>query len=62
MARTGRPKKEITKNIMISIRLTDEETKMLEYIVSKTGKTMSQVIRDGLNIIHYYEQIRKIKG
>lgn len=45
----GRPPKEITRNIVVKIRLTQEENILLANVCERTGQTKSEVIRNALN-------------
>lgn len=45
----GRPPKEITRNIIVKIRLTPEENTLLANVCERTGQTKSEVIRNALN-------------
>lgn len=54
MAKTGRPPLEGAKHRIITIRMDEEEyAKIVEYS-QKSGKTMTQVCKEGLEKI--YEQ------
>lgn len=45
----GRPPKEITRNIVVKVRLTPEENTLLANVCERTGQTKSEVIRNALN-------------
>lgn len=45
----GRPPKEITRNIVVKIRLTTEENTLLVNVCERIGQTKSDVIRNALN-------------
>ena len=53
--RRGRPRKEVTKDTIVRVRLTEEEAKELEYMSSKTGRSKSDILRDGLKYAHFNE-------
>lgn len=48
VAARGRPKKDDARKNTFVVRLSDEDAKMLEYASGKTGKTKSEIIRDGI--------------
>lgn len=48
MAKMGRPKKDIKKEKVISLRLTDEIYQKLLAYISDSGQTMTEVILRGL--------------
>lgn len=51
--------KENKKNCQFNIRLSDKEFEEIEFIQSKTGKSKSDILRNGLrmyaNLVHYQE-------
>lgn len=51
----GRPKKnpQVAKNVHISVRLSPEEYEKLYYICRNTGKSGSDILREGLNFMFY---------
>lgn len=48
----GRPKKEITRDNVLEVRITAKEKEMLLEISKKRGATCSETIRDFINIMH----------
>lgn len=46
----GRPKKNGAKIVPCMIRLTEADAEKLNYIVGKTGKTRSSIIREGIQM------------
>lgn len=60
MALRGRPKKEVTRNHVRRFRTSDEEEKMIEYLVRNTGMSMSDIVRESIvkryKTMKWYEQ------
>ena len=54
--RTGRPTSEPKKN-RESFRLSDNDTKKLNYCVEKTGMSKVEVIRKGIDLV--YQEVTK---
>ena len=46
----GRPPKEGSKHNRIFTRIGEKDGAMLEYLVSRTGLSMSDIIRNGIRI------------
>lgn len=53
----GRPCKDDSMDIRKTIRMTEEEASMLEYIRWETEKTESDVVRRALKL--YYEMLKR---
>lgn len=53
--RTGRPTDDPKKNAMF-LRLSDDDIQKLEYCLKMTGKTKSEIIRMGIDVV--YKKIR----
>lgn len=51
--RKGRPFEEKSKRGRLEIRTSDQEEKMLEVLVEKTGKTRTEILRQGLREVYY---------
>lgn len=45
----GRPKKEISKDYRLNVRLSIGDASTLKYISEQTGKNVSEIVRDGTN-------------
>ena len=58
MARTGRPKKNESKNIRVTVRLTDKEAEQLYYLMTKTEDNVTDVMRKGLRMMWNLEKNR----
>lgn len=54
--RTGRPT-DNPKNSVLPVRLSNEDIEMLEYCVSKTGKSKAEIIRHGIRAV--YEKLKE---
>lgn len=52
MAKTGRPPKENSKKNQVTIRLTDEEYSRLTEYASKSKKALTQVLREGVELLY----------
>ena len=52
----SRPKKDNAKDVVVTIRLTEDEKYELDRASSKTGKSVSEIAREGIKA-----QIRLIK-
>lgn len=59
-ARMGRPPDLNPKNMRTELRMTKEDNDMLEYCCKVTGKTKSDVARDGIRNI--YAKLRKLEN
>lgn len=53
----GRPKKNMAKHDRVEVRLSREESKMLEFVCTKTGATKSEVLRNGLKMQYDYHKL-----
>lgn len=56
MNKVGRPKKIVTKRNRYSIRLTDDEIDMLDYLSVEKEKSKSEILLDALKL--YYKIAR----
>lgn len=52
MDKRGRPAKEDGKTKTLKVRLTDSEEEKLLYLSMETGRTKSEIIRDGLKMVY----------
>ncbi len=50
--RTGRPPLENPRNSRVEIRMTSEEEKKLDYCCKATGKSRSDIAREGIDIVY----------
>ncbi len=50
--RTGRPKSENPKSITKRARMTVEDVEKLQYCCEKTGKSESDIIRLGIEMVY----------
>lgn len=57
--RTGRPTDD-PKQSTIKFRISDEDTKRLEYCAEKTGLSKSEILRQGIKEV--YEKVKKENG
>ena len=55
--RTGRPPSKDPKTLNTRIRMSEEDIKMLEFCVKKTGLSKAEVIRQGIREV--YEKLKK---
>lgn len=46
--RTGRPKSDNSKSTMLRVRIDDETARKLEIASKESGKTKSDVVRNGI--------------
>lgn len=44
----GRPKKEISKDYRLNVRLSIGDASTLKYISEQTGKNVSEIVRGGI--------------
>lgn len=49
--RTGRPKKETTMDSRFQFRVDAEFMKKLDFCVEKTGKSRSEIVREGVDTV-----------
>lgn len=49
MAKAGRPKADVTKEKVVSIRMKTEEYAMIKEYADSTDKTVTQVIQEGIS-------------
>lgn len=52
MARTGRPPKEITKNINLGLRISGETARKLQECADILKKPRTQVIEHGIDLVY----------
>lgn len=50
--RTGRPTSENTRQSKVETRMNKEELEKLDYCCDITGKTRSEIIRDGIHKVY----------
>lgn len=50
--RTGRPPSDNPKNERTEIRLTRDDKAILEHCCKVTGRTKSEIVREGIHIIY----------
>lgn len=55
--RTGRPPSDSPKTLNTRIRMSEDDIKMLEFCVEKTGLSKADIIRKGIKEV--YEQLKK---
>jgi predicted DNA-binding protein len=58
--------KELEKTRRVTIILSDEQEELLKLLKKKTGKTSSEILRDGLNLfgrrlVEEQELLKKLK-
>lgn len=58
MARTGRPKKNESKNVRVTVRLTEKEAEQLRFLTNKTEDNVTDVMRKGLRMMWHLEKNR----
>lgn len=56
--RTGRPPKDEKKDTRLQIRVDQSLLEKLDYCTEKTGKTRSEIVREGVEIVFRREQVR----
>lgn len=57
--RTGRPPSDNPKNSRVEIRMTSEDEDKLDYCCKATGKSRSEIAREGIDIV--YTRLRKLE-
>ncbi|WP_147539041.1 ribbon-helix-helix domain-containing protein [Anaerotruncus rubiinfantis] len=50
--RTGRPPSDNPKQVRTEIRLTKEDKEILEYCCKVTGRSKSEIVREGIYTIY----------
>lgn len=55
--RTGRPTQDPRGTNRTGVRLTESDMEKLEFCVKKTGKTKTEIIREGIDLV--YQEITK---
>lgn len=48
--RVGRPRKDEARTVRLDVRLTEDEFERLANMSANTGKTKSDIVREGLDI------------
>lgn len=56
-AKMGRPTDNPRGTNRIGARLTDDDIKMLNYCIEKTGLTQTEIVRKGISMV--YEETKK---
>lgn len=54
----GRPVKENSKKERCFIRLSEDDIKMLNFVAATTGKSKSEIFRDGLRTTYNLERCK----
>lgn len=57
MAKRGRPVKEDAKRDGYRLRLNEEERDMLDILKIKTGRSISEILRKGIELQYYLEDL-----
>jgi hypothetical protein len=52
MGKKGRPKSDVTKDRMVTIRMSDEEHDMLKGYSEKHRQTITETIKEGVNLLY----------
>lgn len=52
MSKTGRPAKENARKTQVTVRFTDEEYARLVDYATKSGKALTQVLREGAELLY----------
>lgn len=50
--RTGRPHSENPKHVRVETRMTTEDFEKLEYCCKATGKSRSEIVREGIHEVY----------
>lgn len=58
MQKRGRPKKNDGKNYRIELRMDEKSKEMIEYLVDKTGKSISNIVRESIRMSYNLEKFR----
>ncbi len=56
--RTGRPTKDPRGTNRTGVRLTESDMEKLEFCVNETGKTKTDIIREGIDLV-YQKVVKK---
>ena len=56
MGKVGRPPKVDSRKRKYQLRMTQEEYEKLEYLSIQKGKTMSDILREGIEMIYNLER------
>lgn len=51
MSKVGRPPKKDSRKRQYRLRLTEKEYEKLEYLAIRKGKTIADVIREGIDLV-----------
>ena len=57
MTRTGRPTTDPRGTNRTGVRLTESDMEKLKYCVEETGKTKTEIIREGIDLV--YQKVKK---
>lgn len=57
MTRTGRPTNDPRGTNRTGVRLTQSDMEKLEFCVKETGKTKTEIIREGIDLV--YQKVAK---
>lgn len=52
MARTGRPPKEITKNVNLGLRISEDTARKLRECADSLQQSRTQIIEQGINLVY----------
>jgi hypothetical protein len=52
MGKKGRPKSNVIKDRMVTIRMSDEEHNMLKEYSQKHRQTITETIKEGVNLLY----------
>lgn len=58
--RTGRPLSDNPKNVRVETRMTKEDLEKLEYCCRITGKSRSEIVREGIEAV--YAKLHTLKN
>lgn len=61
MPRTGRPPKNTKMDSRLQIRADSDLMEKIEFCTEKTGKNMSEIVREGVEIIYRREKWKEDK-
>ncbi len=50
--RTGRPHSDNPKQVRVETRMNKEELEKLEYCCRVTGKSRSEIVREGIDVVY----------
>jgi hypothetical protein len=52
MGKMGRPKSDVIKDRIVTIRMSDEEHKMLKEYSQEHRQTITETIKEGVNLLY----------